>query len=304
MLRAGRTRRIRTTGPGVVALAAAALSLVAVPGAALAGGGAAPPPPAQNPQVTEVDGMWGASLFSAQDKPDCPGRIASSAATGFEVFRESRETWRTDFASSSDPRYDGSITFYLHILRDVTAQGRGPIGEVDGTYAVFDGSGRAIAHGNIQGVLVRETSTQNGTETATAQGTYGISNLGGLVRLQGLLFGGQVLFPSGATIGRPYLLANYLASFREDPLDPNDHFKQFIGTYGEEQEESTEDIVEAVAAGNGSVFEQSYPAIVVGGSCPGSYRNRTTSAPVAQTAKTKRARAQAAFVRKLYEDVR
>ena len=300
MLRAGRTRRNRTTRPGVVALAAAALALAALPGAALAGAGSTPPPPATNPQVTEVDGMWGASLFSAQDKPDCPGRIASSAATGFEVFRESRETWRTDFASSSDPRYDGSITFYLHILRDVTAQGRGPIGEVDGTYAVFDGAGRAIASGNIQGVLVRESSTPNGT----AQGMYGITPIGGLVRLQGLFFGGQVLFPSGATVGRPYLLANYLASFRENALDPNHHFDQFVGTYGEEQEESTDEIVEAVAAGNGSIFEQSYPAIVVGGTCPGSYRNRTASAPVAQTAKTRRARAQAAFVRKLYEDAR
>ena len=69
MLRAGRTRRIRTTGAGVAALAAAALVLAATPADTQAGGGSSPPPPATNPQVTEVDGMWGASLFSAQDKP-------------------------------------------------------------------------------------------------------------------------------------------------------------------------------------------------------------------------------------------
>jgi hypothetical protein len=303
MLRARRTRRIRTARLGVVALAAAVLSLVAVP-AAQAGAGSTPPPPAQNPQVTEVSGMWGAQLVSAQDRPNCPGRIATSGASGFEQFRESRETWSTEFSSSSDPRYDGSITFYLHMLRNVSTQNSGPIGEVDGTYAVFDGSGRAIAHGFIQGVLVRETGSGGG-ETEL-QGMRGISQQPGIVRLQGLFFGGQVLFPSAATVGRPYLLANYLSFFQESTIDPNHNFDQWFGLYGDEGLGNGEDdISDALDVSTDSIFgAPSLPAIVVGGTCPGTYRNRTVSAPVATPARARRTRSQAAFVRRLYEDAR
>ena len=304
MHRAGRMDRRRTTRAATAALAAV-MALAVAPGAAMAGGGALPPPPLTSPQVTAVSGLWVSELVSAQDKTDCVGRFTPfGEGTMFNTFRESRETWQSAYSTSSDPRYSGSITFYLHILRNITPTDTGEIGKVDGTYAVFDGN-RAIATGQVQGVLVRQSSYDEGSEQEISAlveegGTEGI------VRFQGLLFGGSVIYPAAATIGQPHLVANFLSFFGESASDPAHNFDFWAGGYGDE-EEGPVSLTEEDSWFGGPAF----PAVVVGGTCPGPYKTRP--APVEQppaiakqarsTGKLSQAQSkrQAAYVRRLYE---
>jgi hypothetical protein len=258
---ARRLRRARAAGVLVLGMAMAALAVA---------GPAAADPPLTNPALVAVQGGWVASLYSAQDRPECLGRYTAfdSSTTSFDQYRESKETYIALFGSS-DPRFQGSgvhfTEFYLHMIRDITVTS-GENGAYDGSYAIFDDSGNAIAQGSLQGV-----------SRATAGET-----------MNGLLFGGQVLRPSGATIGRPHLVANFEGSFDEDT---NSNHTTFSGNFG----------------GLDSNYQR--PAVVVGGGCTGNYAVRpvllssTTSSRLSAIAPGAAARG-AAYVKRLYEMTR
>jgi hypothetical protein len=249
---------------------AAALGAAALAALGTAGGAAADPP-ATAPGIVAVHGIWGVDLQSAQDRPDCLGRYAAlESPQTFDTFVESKETYSGGW-SSTDPRFgvDNPVMFYLHVLRDTSTTLGQENAAYDGTYAVFDDNGLAIAQGNLQGV------GKNGGAFATTE------------LMNGVLYGGQVLRPSGATIGLPHLVANFESEFG---LTNNQHTAN-EGAFG------------------GTDFNYQRPAVVAQGACPGAYTKRpvvvsntaTRSAHPQSAATVAR---EAAYVQRLYEMTR
>jgi hypothetical protein len=264
-------RRLRVSATAAVGACVAAL-------AAFGAGTAAADPPLTAPGLVAVQGLWESNLVAAQDRPDCLGRYtAFDSSQVFDTFRESKETF-SGGALVSDPRFQGSnVMFYMHILRDVSVTTFSENGAFDGTYAIFDSSGAAIAQGSFQGVSKVDPEA--------------IGVFAGYEIMNGLFYGGQVLRPSGATIGLPHLVANFES---ELPTDANNNHVFFDGSFG----------------GVDNNYQR--PAVVAQGACPGAYAKRALLVTGTSAARSRSGAAlssavstrEQAYVKRLYDQSR